>query len=76
MSLWYNHVKRMVLGARTQATIYLMKHKPNLNTRPVSGLGSDVCECLIEAVPVGTRQLLSKQKGFIIIIVWIDSFSS
>ena len=43
-----------------EAAIYLMKYKPNLNTRPVSGLGSDVSECLIDAVPVGTsltRQL-------------------
>ena len=47
-----------------EAAIYLMKYKPNLNTRPVSGLGSDVYEYLIDAVPVGTasltRQLLKQ----------------
>ena len=35
----------------------LLKYKPDHNTRPVSGLGSDVYEWLVVAVPVGTASL-------------------
>ena len=40
-----------------EADIYLMKYKLNLNTRPVSGLGSDVYEYVIDAISVGTASL-------------------
>ena len=50
-----------------EAAIYLMKYKPDLNTSPVSGPGSDIYEWLVDAVPVGTasltRQLLKQTES-------------
>ena len=44
----------MVLGVRPQSCYLSVKYILNLSSRPVSGLGLDVYECLIHAVPVGT----------------------
>ena len=54
----------MVLSARTRSCYLSDEIKPNMNTWPVSGLVSDIYECLIDAVSVGTasltRQLLKQ----------------
>ena len=40
-----------------EAAIYFMKHKPDLNTWSMSGLGSDVYKWFVDTVPVGTASV-------------------